>query len=446
MLLQSSDHGVARCLRRAALLAPVAAALAAAQTSFSGSFVLPLGDDVIRYESSTPDDPVARLARRLERGEAHLEYREPNGYLLSVLENLHVPLSSQTLVFSKTSFQQALISPAAPRALYFNDDVYVGWVQGGDVVELASVDPSLGTIFYTLPQRRTGQPKFMRQAECLQCHASPNTLGVPGLLVRSVYPDREGFPQLQAGSFLTDHESPFRERWGGWYVTGTHGQQRHMGNVWVKDKEHPDRLDVDAGANVTSLARRLDLTPYPRPHSDIVALMVLEHQTRLHSLITRVNWETRMALAQQHAMNEALHEPADQLSESTRRRINGGVETLLRYMLFTGEPKLEAPVRGTSGFQDEFPKAGPKDHLGRSLRDLDLQRRMFRYPCSFLIYSDAMADLPKPALDYFYRRLWEVLNGREKGKDFAGLTAEDRAATLEILRDTMPRLPEYWRP
>ncbi len=427
------------------LLIPLLAAPAGAQSSFSGSFTLPLGDDAIRYESSTPDDPVARLAKRVDAGEIRLEYREPNGFLLSLLANLGIPLSSQGLVFSKTSLQQTLISPAAPRALYFNDDVYVGWVQGGEHLEIASVDPNLGSIFYTLEQRKSARPKFTRQPECLQCHASPNTLGIPGLLIRSVFPDSEGIPQLQAGSFVTDQESPFQERWGGWYVTGTHGSQRHMGNVWVKDKEHADKLDLDAGANVVSLKGRFDLTPYPRPDSDLVALLVLAHQVRLHSLMTRVNWETRIALYQQRGMNEALKEPLDHWSDSTRRRIHGAMETLLRYMLFTSEPPLQAPVHGTSSFEREFAKAGPRDHQGRSLRDLDLQHRLFRYPCSYLIYSDAFRALPKPALDYFYYRLWEVLTAKEQGKDFASLSASNRTDILQILRETEPDLPAYWK-
>jgi hypothetical protein len=432
---------------RSALLPALLAALppaSPAQSSFSGSYPL-LDGDVIRYQSTPPNDLVARLQRRLDQGEAKLSFQEPHGYLLSVLQQLSVPLSSQTLVFSKTSSQQHLIAPATPRALYFNDSVYVGWVQGGDVVELAAVDPSQGTMFYTLEQSRLAQPKFVRREECLQCHASPKTLGVPGLLVRSVFPAADGVPQLQVDSFVTDHSSPLKERWGGWYVTGTHGNQRHMGNVWIKDKEHPDRLDLDSGANVTSLKGRFDVTAYATPHSDIVALMILAHQTHLHDLISRVNWETRLALDQQASMNKALGVPADTRSDSTRHRIYNAVETLLRYMLFSDETRLEAPVQGTSTFTKEFAAAGPKDSTGRSLRDLDLNRRMFRYPCSFLIYSEAFDALPKPALDYFYRRLWDVLTGKDKDEAFATLTRSDREAILSILRQTKADLPSYWQ-
>lgn len=407
------------------------------------SFVYPVEDEAIQYYAQ-PNDPVARLQRRLDQGDVKLEYEPKNGYLLSVLKFLQVPLSSQTLVFSKTSFQQHLISPASPRALYFNDDVYIGWVRGGEVVEISSVDPDRGAIFYTLDQRKSTSPKFVRKEECLQCHASPKTLGVPGHMVRSVYPDSEGVPQLQAGSFLTDHSSPFKERWGGWYVTGTHGAQRHMGNNWVSDKENPERLDLEAGANITNLRKWVDVSAYASPGSDLVALMVLEHQVRLHNLLTRANWETRLALSQQEAMNRALGQPLDRWSDSTRSRIHGAVENVLKYLLFADEVKLEEPVAGTSGFQEEFPKAGPKDQLGRSLRDFDLKRRLFRYPCSFLIYSEAFDALPKPALDYLYRRLWEILSGDVQEKTYSNLGRDDRQAIFEILLETKTNLPAYW--
>src|ERR1019366_3284642 len=380
------------------------------------------------------DDAIARLQRRINAGEVKLQADDNFGYLRSVLRALDVPESSQVLVFSKTSFQAPRIAPRTPRALYFNDHVAVGFVRTGDVLEFASLDPKLGIVFYTLDQEATAHPRFDRRDTCLQCHQSGGTLGVPGLVVRSVFPDSTGMPMFHAGTFVTDHRSPLKERWGGWYVTGTHGTQSHMGNVWIKDKEHPDRLDLESGANVTSLEGHFDVTAYLTPHSDIVALMILAHQTHLHDLISRVNWETRLALHEQASMNQALGVPADTWSDSTRLRIYNAVETQLCYMLFCDETRLEAPVRGTSPFTREFAAAGPKDSTGRCLKDLDLNGRMFRYPCSFLIYSEAFDALPKPALDYFYRRLWDVLTGKEKDDAFATLTTSDREAILSILR------------
>jgi hypothetical protein len=290
-------------------------------------------------------------------------------------------------------------------------------------------------MFYTLDQREVGEPKFVRRDECLQCHASPKTSGVPGLLLRSVFPAPDGTPQVHLGVFDTDHSSPFKERWGGWYVTGTHGSQRHMGNVCLKNpEEHRGRLDLESGANITSLAARFDISPYATRHSDLVALMILAHQTHLHNLISRVNWETRLALHDRQSSADAAS-----------GRIRNAIEILLRCMLLIDESPLESPVRGTSTFAAEFAALGPKDRRGRSLRDLDLNRRMFRYPCSYLIYSDAFDALPKPAREFFYRRLWEVLTGQDTNKVFEGLSKSDRESILTILRETKAGLPDYWR-
>src|SRR5436305_15011430 len=120
-------------------------------------------------------DPLTRLEGQLERGEVTLDYRDVGGYLPGLLEHLNINVDSQTLVFSKTSFQQALINPKNPRALYFNDQVSVGTVPGGDVYELLALEPSHGMVFYTLPVKKTDQPRLEHRAtECLFCHAIGN--------------------------------------------------------------------------------------------------------------------------------------------------------------------------------------------------------------------------------------------------------------------------------
>ncbi len=268
------------------------------------TWVLPVHGQVdyelppIDYLEAAVHDPVAQLTERLERGEVSLTFAGQAGYLASVLQALDVPVSSQILVFSKTSFQQAKISPRRPRALYFNDNVYVGWVQQGEVMEVSAIDPQQGAIFYTLEQQPAEQPRFARQTHnCLVCHGSSHTEGVPGSFVRSIYPDRRGHPVLSAGTFRTDYTSPLRERWGGWYVTGTHGKQRHMGNVVLKDGSDPSALDVESGANVVDLADRVDVSRYLTPYSDIVALMVLEHQATAHNRLTAANFSARITAA-----------------------------------------------------------------------------------------------------------------------------------------------------
>jgi hypothetical protein len=413
--------------------------------------------DPINYLSAPVDDPVARLQKRIDAGEVKLTRDRKHGYLESLLKALNVPVSSQTLVFSKTSFQRDRISPATPRALYFNDDTYVGWVQGGEVIELATTDAHLGTVFYTLDEHggkihKQGDgpaaPRFVRQsASCLQCHGSTMTRDVPGLLVRSVFPDKDGQPVLSAGTFLTTQESPMSQRWGGWYVSGILDGQRHMGNVTVKDQDvaNPQALlDAAAAAKPSDLAGRFDAAPYLTGHSDVVALLVLQHQAQVHNLLTRANYQTRIALRDEAAMDAALGRPGTEHSETTLSRIKDAGEPLVRAMLFCDEAPL-GKVEGSSGFEAEFEARGPRDREGRSLRDLDLNRRVFKYPVSYLIYSEQFDALPEPVKDYVYRRLWDVLTGADDSAPFSHLTANRRRSALEIVLETKKGLPAYWK-
>lgn len=400
----------------------------------------------INYYSGEVNDPVAKLQKQIDAGAVELKFDERHGYLKSVLNAFDISTSSQMLVFSKTSVQLRRISPWSPRALYFNDNSYVGWVPNGTVIEVSSVDPQQGAIFYTLLQEESGRPKFVRdRGNCLACHASSRTQGVPGHLVRSVYSSASGQPHYGSGTFRTNHASPLKRRWGGWYVTGTHGRQRHMGNVISRESDRPENLDVEAGANVTDLSELTRTNLYLTSHSDIVALMVLEHQTDMHNFITLANYETRLALHQCAVMNRAFKRPDDFMSDSTQRRISSGSDKLLKYMLFAEEYSLTDKIEGTSDFAKNFAALGPKDTQGRSLREFDLQRRIFKYPCSYLIYSEAFRALPPQVKDNIYQRLWEILTGKDRSETFSHLSLDDRRAIFEILRDTNSDLPEYWK-
>lgn len=402
----------------------------------------------INYKFAEGDNVVSALQKRVNAGQAKLKFVDDHGYLPSILKALNVPRASQVLVFSKTSFQRDRITPKTPRALYFNDDVYVGFCLRGDVLEFSAPDSKLGTSFYTLDQEPEADDKvsFVRQKDnCLTCHASTATGGAPGQLVRSVFTDRTGMPILSAGSYRTDHSSPFRERWGGWYVTGTHGKQSHMGNRVVENQEDPAAESNAAGQNVTELKSRFTVANYITPHSDLVALLVFEHQTQAHNRIAQALITNRQALHYQATLNQELGEPADHKWESVQRRIESAGDALAKYLLFSGEAKLEGPVEGTSEFAKEFAARGPFDKQGRSLRQFDLKTRLFKYPCSYLVYSKGFAALPPEVKAHALKRMHEVLTGQDTSAAFAHLAADDRKAVLEILRDTMSDLPEYWR-
>jgi len=399
----------------------------------------------IEYSQSTPENCISELQARLDGGQSQLVYAEGTGYLPALLEALEVPVESQMLVFSKTSLQRERISPRRPRAIYFNDNAYIGFCQSGEVLEVSAVDPRLGTVFYTLAQRPVETPRFVRQTDnCLLCHSSSRTEGVPGHLVRSLFVDPGGQPLLSAGSYTVDHTTPLARRWGGWYVTGRHGEQTHLGNLVIAGGDVPQPLDNSQGQNVVDLTDRFAVDDYLTPHSDLVALLVLEHQTLVHNRLTRANYAARQALHYQAEMNRALGEAEGHRWESTTRRIESAGNELVRALLLVDEAPLTASLTGTSGFVEEFSRRGPRDARGRSLRDFDLQRRLFRYPCSYLIYSQSFDALPEEMRQFVWRRLWGVLVEGHDAAEFAHLSSDDRQAIVEILRDTKKDLPEYW--
>lgn len=401
--------------------------------------------DPINYSKATPDNIISQFQERLNSGKASLRYDDDTGYLKSLLKELKIPLSSQVLVFSKTSLQRSRITPKTPRALYFNDDTYIGFCLHGTVLEVSTADSTLGTVFYTVDQEHRTKPIIARQTDsCLVCHASSYNHGLPGHLVRSVYPDRTGEPLLASGSYRTDQTSPFAERWGGWYVTGTHGKQEHLGNRFYHKRN--EAIDESLPTqNITDLSQHFTVGLYPSPHSDLVALMVLEHQSAMHNRITRATLETRLALYYQEDMNKAFSEKPGTVFDSTKRRIQNVSEELVKYLLFSGEAKLTDPISGSSTFAQEFSQRGPFDKQGRSLRQFDLKSRLFRYPCSYLIYTESFDAMPGTVRDTVLRQLFEILNGDNQSPNYAHVSTEDRRAILEILRETKPNLPDYWR-
>ena len=401
--------------------------------------VVPSDHPAIAYRTTPADNPIEVLREKLSKDELKLEFDPNYGYLLSVLKALDIPTSSQVLVFTKTSFQAPLIAPRLPRAIYHADDLSIGIVRLGEVLEIAVQDRNLGTVFYSLDQVQSSRPQFVRRgSECLQCHQGPATSGVPGLLVSSVFPERSGRPIFEAGFFVTDHRSKIEKRWGGWYVSGTTGSQVHMGNLVVQDRADVGSVNLRDGANKTDLKEFLDIGAYVEPTSDVVSLMVLEHKTRMFNLITRVGYETRVAFSNSNADWQVPEASLDQLTEDDHKHVDVAIEELVGYMLYTDEEPLTDPIEGSSDYAQDFQQRGPRDKQGRSLRDLDMQTRMFKYPLSFLIYSDAFGGIPAPAKERIYERLREVLDGQDTSERFARLTAEDRTNIREILRDTKP--------
>ncbi|OFW29076.1 MAG: hypothetical protein A3H97_15910 [Acidobacteria bacterium RIFCSPLOWO2_02_FULL_65_29] len=419
-------------MRRSAQLAIVGAAAAlgsAGMLAQAGPF---RDHAAIQYSTRVPQDAVARLSQRIDQGELQLADEGPQGYLRSVLAALDITPSSQTLVFSENSLQRDHIRQATPRALYFNDSVAVGWAKGADTIEMAAHDPTQGVVFYSIPQKPQPKPRFVRRSDCLLCHVTQQTGGVPGWSMMSVLPLSDDKNEYAQGWGM-DHRTPIEDRWGGWYVTGSQVPTRHLGNVPVY---HVPRSYVRAEVAPTlkSGAEAFDTTAYLTPHSDAVALLVLNHQWHLINLLTRLGWEARIAARDAVPGNSA----------AMSNRVPELARELVDYMLLVDEAPLPSPVRGSSTFAQDFAAKGPRDSRGRSLRDLDLTRRLLRFPCSYMIYTDAFDALPPTARNMVYERMWEILSGKDTDKVYQRLSVADRRAIVEILRETKKGLPAYF--
>jgi hypothetical protein len=398
-----------------------------------GMFLGSPEDPAIAYSTAPLNNAVSEINKKLQDGGAQLTFDGRSGYLRSVLAALDIPIDSQMLVFSQTSLQRKRISETNPRALFFNDRVALGWVRDGDVIEVAAQDAKEGMVFYTLEQRPLDRPEFRRVFMCLACHMAGDTLGVPGMLMFSTTSSPgNGAP---GKSVMTDHRSPLERRWGGWYVTGSSGSIRHGGNESTTIGAGRDR-DL---ASVTGL---FDSDGYRSLSSDIVALLVLSHQIHMTNLLTRVGWEARAADPALHAPFVAAPGEERQIAEM----MSGIATEVVDYLLFVDEAPLADRIQGSSAFAQRFAAMGPRDAKGRSLHELDLTRRLMKYPCSYEIYSDAFDALPPPAKAPIYRRMWQVLSGEEHGDRYrSALSLVDRRAIVEILKDTKRDLPAYFQ-
>ncbi len=417
-----------------ALAAGAATTLVGAQRDNRGAWIGVLDEHpAIAYAATPPTDVIAALNRRLEAGTTTLTFEPGSGYLRSVLAALDIPVASQMLVLSRTGVQRMVTSPANPRALFYNEQTAVGFIRRSPFLELVAHDPEQGAVFYTLDQRATDRPAFSRQSGCVTCHVASATLEVPGFMTRSLTAGADGTLKLRLGSHdLIDHRTPFERRWGGWFVTGTHGRSTHLGNT-VVDAGDVRRSLVPAGPQqARSLEGAVDLAGYPTASSDVVALAVFDHQTRALNLLTRLGWEARVAA---HEGRVPLETPA----------VTSTLADLVDYLLFVDEAPMPGGLRGSSGFAEWFSSRGPKDAQGRTLHALDLTTRLMRYPLSYTIDSPAFAALPDDIRAALYRGLARVIVAGDPAPKYAHLSADDRRAVVEILRATRPDASPYLR-
>jgi hypothetical protein len=393
------------------------------------------------YSQKASNNAVARLQARLDRGELHLESHGSSGYLPGLLQALGIDESSQVLVFSKSSMQVEYITAATPRAIYFNDDTYVGWVRGG-LIEVATVDGRLGPVFYTLVNQTGAPAQFQREFQrCLLCHDTFGLAGggVPRFLFQSAYTRDNDDVLTDVVANETTDKTALEARWGGWYVSGQQGALVHLGNIFREPSGQPVKLATVARGNLVTLAGLFDTTPYLTNKSDIVALLVMEHQVYVHDLISRANYKTRWLMVRSGTEGGAASAAAwADLSPQTQKMIQPMLEQLVQAMLFVGAAPISTGISSTSGFDSWFQSRGPADRTGRSLRTLDLRTRLFRYPLSFLVYSVGFDNLPPGARDYVYKRFADILSGRDESETFRHIPPDLKADMLEILTETKP--------
>lgn len=402
----------------------------------------------INYSKSQPHDAISRLEKQLASGKIKFS-GEDKQIVHTLLHELQVPEQSQIVVFSKTSFQRKRIEPSHPRALYFSDSCYVGWVPGG-LVEVATIDPQLGPVFYSFDPHEPvvkGTPPFTRDGDCLTCHATSGVNNMPGLFARSVFPDDTGEPLLRHGSELVDYRTPFDHRWGGWYVTGQHGTATHRGNVFAHEKGDELVVDFTKGANITNLSSFFDTNNYLRGSSDIVALMVFEHQLAMQDAIIQAGFRCRRMMDYQQKLQHDLKETVtdEPTYDSVKSVFASSARDVADCLLFKDEATLPDGIKGSPDFQHAF-QANAKTVKGvGSLKDISLDGHLFKNRCSYLIYSESFLALPKLLKDRVYDLLGKALKSKTPDERYSYLTDDERKRIVTILRATHPDLAVKWR-
>jgi hypothetical protein len=381
------------------------------------------------YFERRPTDKFTQMRDAFESGEIPLDRSSEKAYVISLLKALDIPVSSQMLVFSTTSLQLSLISPSNPRALYFNDEVYLGYVPGGRI-EIVSLDPKLGGIFYIFDIAINGVSLSIERSErCMNCHAGEDTGQVPGLVIKSVIPGPTGGSLTAYRLAQTGHGIPFDQRFGGWHVTGEHAITNHLGNF----------TGELAAGSLTKIpnppGKRFRFEKYPAATSDILPHLLHEHQAGFVNRVVEAAYRARTA----------LHVGNGQLTPVQAAELDKQARIITRYLLFADEVSLPAGgVEGTAEYKEDFRRNRRATADGLSLKDFDLRTRLFKHRCSYMIYSPVFAGLPPEMKQRVYAMLGQALNLTAANPEFTYLPLPEKRAIRDILKATLTDLPQGW--
>lgn len=397
-----------------------------------------VGQDINYYDPYSPaheyhtrelDDPFTRLIADFESGKRELDNGSGKAFIASLLEHLDVPASSQLLVFSRTSLQTRKISGSNPRALYFNENVYVGYIPGGKI-EIISLDPELGGIFYIFDKPKSGElPVIERSGRCMNCHAVADTRRVPGLSMRSVIPGSNWGKLVSFRDKQIGHQVPLSERFGGWHVTGDPGVSDHKGNL------RGEKVGGKVVTEVIEPGTLFDWSAYPVETSDILPHLLLEHQSGFMNLVLEATYRAR---TYQHIGKGTI-------KPEHAAVLHGLADELVRYLLFADEAKFPAGgIRVDPRYREDFLADRKEASSGISLKDLDLETRLFQHRCSYLIYSDVFRATSDLFRQRVYQVLGEAISTEDPDPDFAYLSVAEKEAIRGILRETLSDLPDGW--
>jgi len=410
----------------------------------SAQQVEPFEEPPINYSATPTNDRATAISAKFQSRAMEIRSMPAKKRLQWLLAELGVPVESQIFVFSKTSLQRELINPETPRVLYFSDEAYIGWSPTG-AFEVAVFDAKLGATFYVFePHATKEEPLLARSGDCLLCHSRHEH--TPSLRTRSVFPDANGEPLSGSGSSNIAPSTPLAERWGGWYVTGTKAPFEHRGNLTGKKIDDFEGPAAQPTRNLLSLEGVVDTRRYLLKTSDVVPLLMHDHQVHVHNVLSKANQDARIALHRWPAMREILGLPKDAPPQGSCLVVfDSQAEKVLDALLCRDEAAWPAGgIQGDGVFAPAYAKTRKPDAKGRSLRDLDLQTRLFRYRCSPLIYSESFATLPKELHDIILLRLSSGLRAFPPSPSFGHLPDDERAAIHEILSATLPNLPVGW--
>ncbi len=382
-------------------------------------------------------DRFTALGEDFESGKVALDRSSELAYLTSLLEALEISPASQMLVFSTTSLQLRLISPKNPRAVYFNENIHLGYIPGGRI-EIMSMDPELGGIFYIfdIPQGNAA-PELERANKCMNCHAKKQNGYVPTPVIKSVLPGITGGSLDSFRRETSGHGVPFEERFGGWHVSGEGGIKKHWGNVIGRQ----NGAKIDEVEN--SMGKNYDLATYPVATSDILPHLLHEHQTGFAHRVVESAYRARSYF---HEAAKSGVGGQARLSAAHLLELQGQADRLTRYILFADEAELPGGgIEGDADYKRFFLLNRKQASNGLALKDFDLKTRLFKVRCSYMIYSDAFSGLHPEFKAMVYRSLAEAISTARPSPDYAYLSHGEKEAIRVILGDTLDDLPAYWK-